>query len=87
MLGPRPEGGAGFPSTATAPEQAGFSHQAGNALPGATHPKRPQLEVDPRGTVGLAAVPVDTGYLLRKQGIGPSPSGKRPVSPAVEAAL
>src|SRR5919206_228378 len=48
---------------------------------------RSQFEVDSRGTVGLAAVPVNPSYLLRKPCIGLSPSGRRPISPTVEAAL
>ncbi len=66
MLGLRAEGGASLPSTSAAPEQRGFSHQPRNALSGAPYSERPQLEVYPRSTVGLAAICVDAGYLLRK---------------------
>ena len=71
----------------SAPEQAGLSHQAGNALSGAAHAQRPQLKVDPRRTVGLAAIPVDADDLLRKQGISLSPCRGRSASPAIKAAL
>src|SRR5215203_6006540 len=68
-LGLRAEGGASLPSTSAAPEQRGFSHQTSYALSCAPYSERPQLEVYPRRPVGLAAICVDAGYLLRKQGV------------------
>src|SRR5215217_2412499 len=76
-----------LPSTPTAPEQPGLSHQPRHSFPGASHAQRPQLKVDPRSTVGLSAVSVNTNNLLRKQGVCPRSSRGRSVSPTVEAAL
>src|SRR5215213_5260570 len=86
-LGARAECGASLPSTSSAPEQACLSHQTSYALPGTSYTERPQLEVYPRSTVGFMAISVDTGYLLRKQGIGLISSRRHSISPAIETTL
>src|SRR5215211_1966444 len=86
-LGARAECGASLPSTSSAPEQACLSHQTSYALPGASYSERPQLEMYPRSTVSFMAISVDTGYFLRKQGIGLIPSRRRSISPVIQTTL
>src|SRR5215212_552526 len=87
MLGLCAEGRASLPPTPTASEQPGFSHQPRYAFSGTPNAQRSQLEVDPRRTIGLSAICVDVGYLLREHGICPSPSGRQSISPTIEATL
>src|SRR5215204_5250557 len=87
MLGLCAEGRASLPPTPTASEQPSLSHQPRHAFSGAPNAQRSQLEVDPRRTIGLTAICVDAGYLLREHGVCPSPSGRQSTSPTIEATL
>src|SRR3954468_1496368 len=49
------------------PNKPGFPHQTSYALSSASYSKHPQLEVDPRSTIGLSAISVNANDLLHKQ--------------------
>ena len=79
-LGARAHCGTSLPPWTFTPEQRGISHQPRYSLSGAPHPECSQLEVDSRSPVGFAAISVDTGYLLGKDGVGPGPCRWRSAS-------
>src|SRR5215216_1724296 len=85
-FGMRAQSGTNLSPVTSAPEQRGLPHEPCHALSGAPHAQHPQLEVNPRRTVGLSAVSVNADDLLQKQGVCPCPSGRRSISPTIEAA-